>query len=171
MPTGLVQQYAITEQSMQLRREFIKLTNADIRALRRVHGWAHRIAPTIAREFYDHQFAFGPTMAIFNGYAVQKNLSIEAVRNHLETTQAGYFTQIFDEALEGDFGTGYFEHRLKVGRVHNIINLPPKWYLGSYTLYADLFHKHLVRHFAATPCTRVKLRCKNYSASLEISKP
>lgn len=142
----LLQRYRITEQSLADRHTFIQLTAADRKVLAGLYGWAKRAAPKIAREFYDHQFAFGPTRAIFDGYAASHNVDLSVVREKLEGTQAGYFVQIFEEAANGgNFSSDYFHKRLKVGRVHNIINLPPKWYLGSYVLYQDLANKHLRR--------------------------
>ena len=148
----LISHYHITDSSLKNRHTFIKLLPADIAILASLHGWARKAAPAIAHEFYDHQFGFGPTKAIFDGYSVSHALPLEKVRAHLETTQANYFVQIFEEAASGNaFGTGYFQKRLAVGRVHNQINLPPKWYLGSYTLYEDIAFRHLRRHFIGQP--------------------
>ena len=148
----LIGHYHITDSSLANRHAFIQLTKTDCNELAALLSWAHKIAPTVAREFYDHQFAFAPTMSIFQGYADSHKLPIEKVRERLETTQATYFIQIFEEAASGrGFGSEYFEKRLKVGRVHNIINLPPKWYLGSYTVYEDIAFKYLRRHFSTRP--------------------
>jgi hypothetical protein len=53
----------------------------------------------------------------------RKDLAITA--RTFAKKQAAYFLQIFEEAEQGgDFGTNYFERRLKVGKIHNVINLP-----------------------------------------------
>ncbi len=149
---GLIQHYHITSSSLENRHVFIGLGKDDIHVLKSLHGWAKKNAPTIAREFYDHQFDFTPTRSIFDGYSVSHNLPIEKVREHLEVTQANYFIQIFEEADSGGgFGTDYFEKRLHVGKIHNRINLPPKWYLGSYTLYQDIAFRHLRMHLIGQP--------------------
>ena len=75
----------------------------------------------------------------------------------LERAQAGYYRQIFEEAASGGtYGVEYFERRLQVGRLHNVINLPFKWYIGSYPLYFDLTRKHLVESFADDPDLRAR---------------
>jgi len=80
---------------------------------------------------------------------------LETLRRRLEKTQADYFRQIFEEAERGGaFGISYFEQRLHIGKVHNVINLPLKWYIGSYALYQDLVRKHLKRHFRFRPWAR-----------------
>lgn len=148
----LTEYYRISEETLALRKQFVRLTPREIRTLARLTGWARRNAPRIAREFYDHQFSFAPTRAFFEAQARRKNLSLEALRKHLEAAQAAYLQQIFDEAAQnGKFGADYFERRLKVGQIHNQIDLPPKWYIGSYALYQDLVRKYLLRAYFYRP--------------------
>ncbi|MDR7435554.1 MAG: globin-coupled sensor protein, partial [Armatimonadota bacterium] len=124
----------------------------DIHILKRLTGWAERVADAIAKEFYDHQFGFSETRAFFENFARMKGIPIEQLRQGLERTQAEYFRQIFREAAAGgEFGLSYFERRLVVGMVHNVIDLPLKWYIGSYALYQDLVRKYLRRSFPLRP--------------------
>ncbi len=144
----LTEQFRITEANLALRRTFIRIGNDDKRILAKLAPWARKVAPAIAREFYDFQFAFPPTRRFFDKYAAMKGLGIGTLRDALERAQAGYFIQIFEESEQGgEYGTAYFEKRLHVGSVHNIIDLPMKWYIGSYSLYTELARKHLRRSF------------------------
>ena len=43
------------------------------------------------------------------------------------------------------------EKRLLIGHLHNKINLPVKWYLGSYALYVELLKKYLLQSGALEP--------------------
>jgi methyl-accepting chemotaxis protein len=91
--------------------------------------------------------------------AQKRSMTLEALRERLEKTQAEYLCQIFEEAAKtGEFGAAYFERRLRVGQLHNAIDLPPKWYMGSYTIYLDLFRKHLRMRFFYAPrlCAKVE---------------
>jgi len=143
---GLTEQYSISEESLILRRQFMRLSKRDVATLRSLAGWADRVADRIAREFYDHEFAFGPTRRFFERYAAARGLPLDQLRTRLERTQAGYFREIFEEAAGGgEFGRAYFDRRLAIGQMHNIINLPLKWYVGSYPLYEDLVRRHLTR--------------------------
>jgi methyl-accepting chemotaxis protein len=145
---NLVDRYHMTEAALGQRRRFIGLSAKDVAVLRTLKPWADRHAPEIARRFYDHQFSFGPTRAFFESYAAQRGVSLADLRARLEQTQARYFQEIFAEAAEsGRFGREYFERRLRVGRLHNVINLPLKWYVGSYPLYLDLVRDRLRRSF------------------------
>src|SRR3954453_7724125 len=53
--------------------------------------------------------------------------------------QAGHFRAIFGEDARPDgFGVTYFEGLLGVGVLHSKINLPLKWFLGTYPVFLDL---------------------------------
>jgi methyl-accepting chemotaxis protein len=148
MAGHLATYYRITEQTLDLRKQFIQFGPKDIEALSRLYDWAKRRAPEIAREFYDHQFSFPPTLAFFENIARCRSITMQALRAKLEEAQAAYFLQIFEEAAQrGKFGIEYFEKRLQVGRIHNIIDLPLKFYLGSYSVYMDLVRKYLRQDF------------------------
>ncbi|NJN95222.1 MAG: hypothetical protein HC875_14515 [Anaerolineales bacterium] len=152
----LVEQYHINDTNLSLRKQFITLDQQNIEILRQLAGWANGVADPMAREFYDHQYAFAPTRTFYEAYAQRKQMPFEQLRHHLESVQAEYFRQIFEEAAKGDFGPHYFERRLKVGQLHNVINLPLKWYVGSYALYFKLVRKYLSRRFWYRPWWRAK---------------
>jgi len=143
----LAELYHITDSSLGLRRQFMRLTQEDVNVLRELAPWADQAADSMAKEFYDHQFDFGPTRAFFESYARKKGASISQLRESLERAQSGYFRDIFQEAASrGQFGSDYFERRLKVGKIHNLIDLPLKWFVGSYAMYQDLVRKYLAEH-------------------------
>jgi methyl-accepting chemotaxis protein len=140
-----------------LRRQFVGLTAADVSVLRELAPWAKGVVGEIACAFYDHQFAFRPTLQFFEAYALKAGRPLGELRSGLERAQTGYLSDIFDEAAgEGKFGVDYFERRLRVGRLHNEINLPMKWYLGSYPSFQDLFRERLAEQFADDPGLRAR---------------
>ncbi len=147
----------INETNLALRRQFIGLSDDDIAVLKSLRPWAHKVAPLIAKEFYDVQFAFPPTRAFFEEYAQKKGVTLEQLRQSLEQTQAQYFRDIFDEAENGGkFDIAYFEKRLRIGYVHVVIDLPQKWYVGSYTIYQRLVRKYLDNHYRWKPRSRAR---------------
>ncbi|MBL8056702.1 MAG: hypothetical protein JNK29_08390 [Anaerolineales bacterium] len=153
----LSQRYRLTEANLAWRKSFVQLTPAEARLLRQLAGWAQRVAAPLAREFYDLEFSQAPARAFFEAYAGQKGMTLEQLRPRLEKTQARYFREIFEEAAgEGGFGVAYFERRLQIGRLHNVINLPLKWYLGSYALYQRLVRKYLQRSYFFRPGFRAR---------------
>ncbi len=105
--------------------------------------------------FYDHQFAFPATAEFLARFAEQHGRNTDEFRAGLETTQQGYLMAIFDEAAgTGEFGLEFFEKRLRVGRLHNVIDLPMKWYLASYMTWTDLFHAQLAKDRSVRPVLR-----------------
>jgi methyl-accepting chemotaxis protein len=142
----------MSEESLRERREFIGLGVKEIRSLARLTAFIQRNASKIVKEFYDYQFACPPTRRYFDSQAKQRGIPLEALREHLEQAQAKYLVEIFEEAASGrGFKQDYFEVRLRVGRIHNKIDLPPKWYIGSYTTYFMLIRKHLWRRYFYLP--------------------
>jgi methyl-accepting chemotaxis protein len=136
--------FGINEANLARRREFIRL-DEDARALLlRLEPWAIQAAPAIAREFYDWQFSFPPTRAFFEGTAAARNVPLSALRELLEASQANYIVGVFAGARQ-NWGLEYFEHRLNIGWVHDQIDLPFKWYIGSYTEMQRLVRRHLRR--------------------------
>ncbi len=153
----LASTYRMNETNLALRREFMGLTQDDVAVLAKLQPWADKIADQLAREFYDIQFNFEPTVRFFRAYGEKNGRSLDQLRSGLEKAQAGYFRQIFGEAAgRGTFGVDYFEQRLQVGRLHNAIDLPLKWYIGSYPRYFDLTRKHLRKSYPHRPRMRAQ---------------
>ncbi len=144
----LCERYRINEDNLALRRSFIALTDRDVATLGKLSSWVQSSAEGIAHAFYEHQFEHPASRAFFERYATANDTSLAKLRVALESAQAGYLKQIIAEAEGGGgFGPAYFERRLFVGALHNTINLPLKWYLGSYMTYYDLIHASLRRRF------------------------
>ncbi len=57
--------FGIDERSLEARRAFVRLGREEQALLQRLLPWAERVAPELARRFYDWQFAFAPTRAFF----------------------------------------------------------------------------------------------------------
>lgn len=141
----IVDALRVNRQSLALRKEFLRITPQESEVLRRVSEWAERTAPQLVRDFYDFQFAFSETRRFFEEYARNKHITLDQLRQGLERAQLNYFLTIFREAKSGgEFGIEFFQNRLWIGFVHNDINLPMKWYLGSYAMYVELLKKYLL---------------------------
>ncbi|MCS7272995.1 MAG: protoglobin domain-containing protein, partial [Fimbriimonadales bacterium] len=142
--TNLLHQLRVNDQNLRLRKEFLRVSNEEVDILRKYTPWAERIIADYVREFYDFQFSFSETRAFFERYARRKGISLTQLRAGLEQAQANYVLEIFREAQRGgEFGTDYFARRLRVGYTHNAIDLPMKWYLGSYGLHLDLLARYI----------------------------
>ena len=69
---ALAPRFGIDEDNLAVRREFIRLGEADRKLLAKLEPWAARVAAEIAREFYDWQFQFAPTLAFFEAFAASR---------------------------------------------------------------------------------------------------
>jgi hypothetical protein len=147
--TSIGRHYGIDEGNLAERRKFLRLSEEDRTLLAELAPWARSVAPELARQFYDWQFAFPATREFFDRFASARNMSIGALRQALETAQAGYYAEIFEGAAT-NWSMEYFERRLVVGTVHDKIGLPLKWYVGSYAEYERLTDIFLRKSFKDT---------------------
>lgn len=151
----LATEYKINENNLSLRKAFISLGKKEINTLRQLNGWIEGAADKIAYDFYEFQFSYGSTRVFFEEHAQKKGISLEQLRSALEKAQSGYLKSIFKEAEKSkSYGVEYFNQRLHVGMVHNHIDLPPKWYIGSYTLFQDLIRNQLRKSYYFRPIFR-----------------
>jgi methyl-accepting chemotaxis protein len=149
--------YRINERNVAARRAFVGLDDRDRRTLTRLRRWAHKAAAPIATELTDHHFEFPATRAFFEAYVADKPISVADLQQGWQNAQAAHFAQIFDHAGEPHaFGVPYFEQLLAVGKLHNKIDLPLKWYLGSYPTYLGIVRRHLRRRFPHRPLLRLR---------------
>src|ERR1700744_3831380 len=88
---GHAEKFGINEENLAIRREFIRLGPEEQSRLAALIPWARSAAPQIAREFYDWQFAFEPTRRFFESYAQSARMSLEELRQTLESAQTAYF--------------------------------------------------------------------------------
>jgi hypothetical protein len=142
----------LTEENLMLRKRLLQLGAREIATLKKAQGWAHRVAPALIHELYDRQFRHPAVLEFLTHSAASRKVPIQEVRDRLEREQVKYFVSIFDEAASGgEFGLRYFENRLQIGRLHNQINLPSKWYLGTNVVFAELARKYLRRRLFWRP--------------------
>lgn len=138
--------FDIDNQNLSLRRQFLRLGESERTLCIDLIPWMEEHAPKIVREFYDFQFNFSRTSAFFEEMAAKKGVPVVNLRVHLEKAQQSYLVACF-EGAKNNWDENYFESRLKIGEVHHRINLPYKWYIGSYTEFLMLIHKYLKESF------------------------
>lgn len=138
--------FGIEDGGIAARREFIRLGPAERELLAEAAPWARTAAADIAKEFYDWQFEFEPTLEFFEEMAGSRGTPVAALRQHLEAAQTAYLIEVF-EGAEVNWDVRYFEKRLQVGAVHDRIDLPFKWYVGAYGEYQRLLGIYLRRDF------------------------
>jgi methyl-accepting chemotaxis protein len=142
---SLASLYHVTPENLALRRKFIGLDEDTITLLASLKPWADEVADAVAADLTEHHFGFSATARFFRDYVQAKGIELSALKSGWQAAQASHWRQIFAEAAGRDpFGLNYFEGLLGVGALHNKINLPLKWYLGSYPAYLDAVRRQLV---------------------------
>jgi methyl-accepting chemotaxis protein len=141
---SIARRYGMDDQNLAVRRQFTRLDERDRALLTEMAPWAQSVAPDVAREFYDWQFEFPATRQFFESMAAARAVPLPTLRTQLEAAQAAYLTEVFAGAAI-NWDARYFEKRLHVGTVHDRINLPFKWYVGSYPEYQRLVGQYLRR--------------------------
>ncbi len=112
----------LSEQEIHRRKEFLEFREEDIEALKGLNGAAQDYADSVIDDLYRHFLNYHETRAFFrdpNTLARVKKMQKE------------YFLQL----TGGSYDIDYIANRVKVGLVHQRINLDLKWYLGAYNFY------------------------------------
>jgi hypothetical protein len=144
---SLLIQLGVDDASLARRREFLRLGDKERQLLIGLISWSAKAAPSLVKDFYDWQFSFHSTRTFFERHAEEHKMALDALRGHLEVAQRGYYVGIF-EGAKLNWGAEYFERRLHIGWLHNQINLPFKWYIGSYSEFQRLTHIYLRKSFS-----------------------
>lgn len=128
---SLTKRLAVTAADQALRLRWLRFSDRDAALIRAAAPFLEPQADAIVTEFYDHSFSFPE----FRAKVAESNSS----RERLHNAQKGYFLIL----LKGKFDEEYFEHRLRIGAVHAILNVEPRWNVGNYSLYTEIIAKAL----------------------------
>src|SRR3954447_14047609 len=131
--------YQIDERGLELRRAYMGMTAAELELLGGMQAWADRNADAIGEALAEHTFSFSASGQFLREYAEGKGMRLADLKRGWGTAQAGHFRAIFGEAAKPNgFGVSYFEGLLSVGVLHSKINLPLKWFIGTYPAFLDI---------------------------------
>src|SRR4051794_31970544 len=131
--------YQIDERGLELRRAYMGMTDAERELLGGMQAWAERNAEAIGAKLADHTFSYPSSSEFLHEYAEGKGIPPAGLQKSWGGAQAGHFKAIFSEASKADgYGVSYFEGPLGVGVLHSKINLPLKWFLGTYPVFLDI---------------------------------
>src|ERR1700712_1854402 len=137
--------YQIDERGLELRRTYMGMTSSERELLGGMQAWADRNAEAIGTALAEHTFSFSSSGQFLKEYAEAKPMRLADLKKGWGGAQAGHFKAIFSEAAKPDgFGVSYFEGLLGVGVLHSKINLPLKWFLGTYPVFLDIVHNAML---------------------------
>src|SRR5579863_9126601 len=112
----------LTEQDIARRKEFLEFGEEDVALLRGLNDTAQKYADAVIEDLYRHFLSYEETRTFFKD---------PGTLTRVKRMQKEYFLEL----TQGSYGTSYIANRVKVGLVHQRINLDVKWYLGAYNFY------------------------------------
>jgi len=132
---ALSQEMELTDQEIARRKEFLEFRNEDIQRLKEANLVAQRYADPVIEDLYKHFLSFPETREFFED---------PKVLDRVKRMQKEYFLRL----THGDYSRAYIDDRLKIGAVHERINLVVKWYLGAYNFYLRAVANRLFEAFS-----------------------
>ena len=122
----LVSEIGLTDEEIAWGKEFIGFDEDDGRRLRNYEQVFADNAERIAEDFYDNLTDYDETVRVIG----RSEKGIDA----LKRTQSAYLTTL----ARGSYGEEYFRERARIGKLHDVLEMPMKQYLGQYGVYYDL---------------------------------
>jgi len=119
---SLIHDFELSESEIEARKAFLEFGAADVEKLKNLRPLAQRYAGPVIEDFYKLLLAHEPTRAF---------LKAPGVLERVKQLQKEYFLGL----TGGEYGRDYIENRLRIGAVHERIQLVTKWYLGAYAFY------------------------------------
>lgn len=113
-----------SEQAHRLKLH--RISEGDQRLLRQAGSLIRPHTKEIVDAFYSHLGQFPELRGILT--------STGKTFEDLKKTNPAYLEQIW----QADFGPQYFDNRKKIGQIHAMIGLAPKWFYGAYSSYLQV---------------------------------
>ena len=121
----LCDELGIDDDEVAWRKRFTGFTDADAERLDALSETFDGVAEPLVEEFYDNILGDEQTEAILG----RSTKSVEALKG----SQAAYLLDLTD----GRYDCDYFEKRARIGKIHDMLELGPKIYLGAYSVYYE----------------------------------
>ena len=127
---------AVSEREQRL--QFLGLTERDEQLLMALRPLFEKHVGAVEDAFYDHLLRFPET-----GRLLRDQTTVE----RLKQLQRDYLLRI----VAGNYDEAYRADRLRIGRTHERVGLPPHWYLLAYDFYFALFTPLIREYYADDP--------------------
>ncbi|WP_254864435.1 globin-coupled sensor protein [Halovivax gelatinilyticus] len=122
----LVERIDLTDDEIAWRKEFVGFDEEDEQRLSKLNPLLRAEQDAIADDFYENLLRYEGTREIFE----RSPKDVEA----LKQTQRAYLHSL----STGEYDRAYFENRARVGKLHELLDMPLKYYVGQYGVYYDL---------------------------------
>ncbi len=130
----LIEEIGLDRGEIQWRKDFVGFDEEDVRNLENLGDLFEGIKDMAADEFYDHILEYDETKRIVE----RSTRDVES----LKKTQTAYLMRL----SSGVYGTSYFADRARIGKIHEMIDMPPKHYIGTYMHYNNIVIPRIVNN-------------------------
>jgi methyl-accepting chemotaxis protein len=124
--SSLVSDVGLDKKEIQWRKDFIGFDKDDAKRLHDHEEVFRENADKVADMFYENIQQYSETLEVIG--RSPKGLE------KLKQTQKAYLVTLAD----GEYGEEYFEDRARIGKLHDMLDMPMKQYIGQYGVYYDL---------------------------------
>lgn len=132
----LLEEIGISAGEINWRKDFTRFDQSDVENLEGLMPLFEQHATDIVDEFYEHLQSYSQTVAIMDS-------SSKPVEK-LKRSQIEYLKDLG----RGTYDLDYYSKRARIGKIHDMLDLGPKIYLGAYSVYyqrtADLVASKVV---------------------------
>lgn len=130
-PELLLGAIGLDDEEIKWRKEFIGFDDEDIGRLRELEPLFRNNREEIAERFYENLTRHDETLRVFN--------RSPKMIDELKKTQEAYLITL----ATGDYDRDYFRNRVRIGKLHYMLDMPMKHYMGQYGVYYDLILRQM----------------------------
>jgi len=123
---SLVREIGLDREELEWRKDFVDFDEQDVARLEALRPLFEDNTEEIAEKFYENLTQYDETVEVIG----RSEKNVEA----LKQTQKAYFTTL----ASGEYDQQYFANRARIGKLHDVIQMPMKQYIGQYGVYYDL---------------------------------
>ncbi|MDS0476686.1 globin-coupled sensor protein [Natrinema sp. 1APR25-10V2] len=127
----LVDRIGLDETEIAWRKQFIGFDEADEQRLSELEPLLRDNREEIADDFYENVLRYEGTREVID----RSPKGVDA----LKQTQQAYLVSL----ATGDYDRSYFQNRARIGKLHELLDMPLKHYVGQYGVYYDLILSRL----------------------------
>ena len=122
------------------------MTPAEFELLGGMQAWADRNADAIGKALAEHTFSAGPAGGFLREYAERQGHRGRRLKKGWGSAQAGHFKDIFKRGRRSPAASASSTSKAcsASARCTAKINLPLKWFLGTYPVFIDLVHEAML---------------------------
>jgi len=126
----LAEMMNISDHELARRKQILEFGPEDEERLQKLAMVSEDYAQEVIDAFYRHLLSFEEMKAFFPD---------SELLNRVKAKQKAYFVRL----TQGNYDLDYVEDRLKIGAIHEQIDLPVKFYLSMYNFYLRQVWQHI----------------------------